>query len=152
MEFLKKNKVTIVLGIVFLGIMIAAFACIVRLVYPDSKKDLYGNRLDGIENVSIHEDKITEIKQTLIDTGKVNTVTYDLKGKLANFTIDVKKDTDKVSAKALSDKILTVFTEEQKNFYDFQIFLVCTEDEESELYPMIGYKHKTTVNFVWTNK
>ena len=152
MEFFKRNKVTVIIGTIFLVIMIAAGIALVKLVYPDSKKDLYGNRLDGIEEVLIEDVKIEEIKQSLTDTGKVNTVTYDLKGRLVNFMVDVKKDTDKVTSRALTDKILTSFTEEQKNFYDFQVFLTCTEEETSEIYPMIGYKHKTTVNFVWTNK
>lgn len=152
MEFFKRNKVTVIIGTIFLVIMIAAGIALVKLVYPDSKKDLYGNRLDGIEEVLIEDVKIEEIKQSLTDTGKVNTVTYDLKGRLVNFIVDVKKDTDKVTSRALTDKILTSFTEEQKNFYDFQVFLTSIEDETSEIYPMIGYKHKTTVNFVWTNK
>lgn len=152
MEFFKRNKVTVIIGTIFLVIMIAAGIALVKLVYPDSKKDLYGNRLDGIEEVLIEDVKIEEIKQSLTDTGKVNTVTYDLKGRLVNFIVDVKKDIDKVTSRALTDKILTSFTEEQKNFYDFQVFLTSVEDETSEIYPMIGYKHKTTVNFVWTNK
>ena len=151
MEFFKRNKVTIIIGCIFLVIMIASSVALIKLVYPDSKKDLYGNRLDGIENVLISENTIKDIESSLKETELVNTVVYDLKGKLINFIIDVKKDTDKVSAQALTDKIISSFKEEEKNFYDFQVFLTCTE-EESEIYPMIGYKHKTSVNFMWTNK
>ena len=74
---------------------------------------------------------------------------FDLKGKLANFIIVVNDDVDRVNATGLSDKILSGFDDNIKSFYDFQI-LIKTESE-SEIFPIIGYKHISSLNFVWTN-
>lgn len=152
MEFFKRNKITIIVGVIFFIVMIGSAVTVIHLLYPDSKKSAYGNRLDGIEDVPVENEQVEKIKNALDETGKVNEVSYHLEGRLINFIIDVKKETDKTSAKSLSDKVLAGFTDEQKNFYDIELFVVCNEDEESEIFPIIGYKHKTTVNFVWTNK
>ncbi|MDD3186961.1 MAG: hypothetical protein PHD02_00600 [Bacilli bacterium] len=149
MKFIKENKVLSIAILIFLILMIFAGVGLYKIIIPDSGESLYGNRLDGIESVPISEETISEIKSEIIATEKVETVEYDLKGKLANFMITVKADTDKVSAEALTDKILSNLTDEQKDFYDIQIFLATTE--ESEIYPIIGYKHTTSLNFTWSN-
>lgn len=149
MKYLKKNKWVLVPITVFVVVMIFAIFGIVNLVIPNDSKNLYGNRLDGIENYVIKEETISIIKEELMKTEKVKSIDYDLKGKLINFIIMVKNETDKVSAQGLTDKILSGFDEEIKKFYDFQVFI--KTEEESEIFPIIGYKHVTSVNFVWTN-
>ena len=57
---------------------------------PNDSKNLYGNRLDGIENYVIKEETISIIKEELMKTEKVKSIDYDLKGKLINFIIMVK--------------------------------------------------------------
>ena len=151
MEFFKKNKVVIILGGIFVLIMVATLIAGIHLLYPDGKISKYGNRTDGIENVPIHDDKVESIKSSLMETQKVVEVTYNLEGRLINFIVDVVPETDIVSAKALSDKILLAFNEQEKAYYDMQLYITCKDDAESEIYPIIGYKHKTSMNFVWTN-
>lgn len=149
MKYIKKNKWVLVPITVFASVMIFAIIGIVNLVVPNDSKNLYGNRLDGIENYQIKEETVSAIKEELIKTEKVKNVSYDLKGKLINFVITIKEDTDKVTAESLTNKILSGFEEEIKKFYDFQVFI--RTEEESEIFPIIGYKHVTSVNFVWTN-
>lgn len=149
MKFIKKNKLLSVCIVIFILVMVFALVGIFNLLMPNSSKNLYGNRLDGIENVPINETSIDTIKQSLMDTGKIEEVTYNLKGKRADFIITVKMDTDKVTAVSLVDKILSNLSEEQKSFYDIQVFI--KSNEESEIYPIIGYKHTSSLNFTWTN-
>ncbi|MEG0826419.1 MAG: hypothetical protein RR404_03000 [Bacilli bacterium] len=149
MNFVKKNKWALIYSVIFIVVMIFAIVGIVDLIVPNGSKSLYGDRLDGIEKVNINQDTVSLIKQTLMDTKKIDKIDYDLQGKLINFIITVKDTTDKVTAKSLADKILANFTEEQQKYYDFQVFIKM--ETESEIFPIIGYKHFSSLNFVWTN-
>ena len=149
MKYFKKNKWVLIPITVFIVVMILAIIGIVNLVVPNDSKNLYGNRLDNIENYKINEGSIAIIKEELMATEKVKDVSYDLKGKLINFIIIVNEETDRVTASSLTDKILNGFDENIKSFYDFQVFI--KTEVESEIFPIIGYKHVTSINFVWTN-
>lgn len=149
MEFIKKHKFYIIGGIIFVIIMAFAIYGVCELVLPNSGKNIYGNRLEGIEAVKVSDDTVRRIKQELEDSEKVNTVTYHLSGRILNFSIDVKKDTDLITSVSFADKLLEFLSEEQKKYFDIQVFLVCSEDEESTLYPYIGYKHKNSTGYKW---
>ena len=149
MNYFKKNKWVLIPITIFVAIMVFAIVAILNLLIPNNSKDLYGNRLEGIENYAISNDTVDAIKQSILDTNLVKSVEFDLKGKLVNFIIVVNDDVDRVNATGLSDKVLSGFDDNIKSFYDFQI-LINTEGE-SEIFPIIGYKHISSLNFVWTN-
>lgn len=149
MKYLKKNKWVIVPITAFIVVMVFAIIGIVNLVIPKSSKNLYGNRLDNIEQYPIGDESVSKVKEELMNTGKVTNVSYDLKGKLINFVITVNDDVDRVTGESLTSKILSGFDDNIKSFYDFQVFI--KTESESEIFPIIGYKHVTSVNFVWTN-
>ena len=149
MKYLKKNKWVIVPITAFIVVMVFAIIGIVNLVIPKSSKNLYGNRLDNIEQYPIGDESVSKVKEELMNTGKVTNVNYDLKGKLINFIITVNDDVDRVTGESLTSKILSEFDDNIKSFYDFQVFI--KTESESEIFPIIGYKHVTSVNFVWTN-
>ena len=46
--------------------------------------------------------------------------------------------------------IIDNFTDEEKKFYDFQVFITC--EAKQELYPMIAYKHCNNQVFTITKK
>lgn len=148
MKFIKKNKLTIIGLIIFIVVIIFAILGIIKLIMPNGSKDLYGNRLDGIENYSINESIINDIKDELQKNKSVLSVNYDLKGKIVNFIITVDNSMDKLTATSLADKILAKFDENLQSFYDFQVFV--KTNEESEIFPIIGYKHTSAVNFSWS--
>lgn len=149
MKFIKKNKILVIFITVFALVMIFAVIGIVKLLMPNGGTSVYGDRLSGIENVQIKDTTIGIIKESILDTGKVESIDYDLRGKLMNFIIIVKDTTDKVTATALTDKILSNLSEDEKKFYDIQVFV--NTKAESEIYPIIGYKHTTSLNFSWSN-
>ncbi len=150
MDFLKKHKFKVIGLTVFAIIMILAFFGIKEMIYPNSSKDLYGNRLNGIEDVVIKEDTISVIKDLILETKKVNNIKYSLQGRIMKFIIDVKKDTSLVDAESLSDSIIEALSTEQQSYYDIQVYLICNESKETEIYPVIGSKHKDSLTFVWT--
>lgn len=150
MEFIKKYKLQTAGLILFIIIIVFAFITIVNLVYPDASKSFYGNRLEGIEKYPISEKKMKTLLVAIKETGSINQVSYNIQGKIINFVIDVKKDTDLITAKAISDKILEAFSAGEKDFYDIQLFIT-SNDQSIILYPIIGYKHHTSLIFRWTN-
>ena len=70
-------------------------------------------------------------------------------GRTINLTITVKNDTSIQDAKATINGMLDLFTDSQKGYYDFQVFIVKTDDAENN-FPIIGYKHHNSSEFSWT--
>lgn len=150
MDFMKRHKIKLVLLGVFILVFIASLIALVSMLYPDSKKDVYGNRLEGIKEVKISNQVITEIKDKVLSSEYVDDVDYVLKGKLITFKIEVKADTKMASAKKLVSNITECLSEKIQTFYDIQVIII-EDKEESTNYPVFAYKHKTSKNFVWTN-
>ena len=107
MKFIKKHKYTFIIAGVFIVLFIFAFIGLKNLLYPDSGKDKYGDRLDGIEEHPIKNEDIESVKSKVKESKKVNDITYSLEGRLMKFAIDVKKGTDKESIESLGETILS---------------------------------------------
>ena len=146
MEFIKKNKILVSL----LVIAIVFFAAIMIIIFSNLSigNNDYGNRLDNIEKYPISDEAINEIKTDISSYEKVTSVSYNLEGKLANFILTVDDSLEEETAKNYANKILENLSDDVKSYYDIQV-LVDSDNEESEVYPIIGYKHKTTDMFVW---
>ena len=151
MEFIKKHKLGVIITTFGLLFLILVFFGIKGLFYSGSGRDVYGNRLEGIKDVPIASEHIETIKTSLLETKKVNTVTYYLKGKIMQFHVDVMADVDLNNGKSIADKIIETLDVDVKKFYDIQVFLTSKEVEGETLYPVIGYKHKTSLIFNWSN-
>ncbi len=148
MKFIKKHKVALIVTLVIIILLILVFFGIKSAFFANINESKYGNRLDGIENYPIEESTITDIKTTISENDFVNSVNYDLKGRVMYFTIIVKDDVDLTTSRGLADKIAEKFTDEIKSYYDIQV-LIDSDAEESENYPTMGAKHKTSVGFKW---
>ena len=147
MDWLKKHK-KIFFIIFFIIIILVGLGLLVKvLIFPSVGKDNYGNRLDGIGQVKINQDSITKMKQDISDNESVESIDTDLKGRIVNVIIEVKSGTKILDAKKIADKTLEYFTGDQKEYYDIQVFLM----SDDENYSYIGYKHKTSKGFMWTN-
>lgn len=148
-KFVKNHKGVIIFLIALIAIGISMFLFARSILLSGKEGTIYGNRLEGIDKVKLNEDTLNKIVSDIKANEKVANATKRLEGKLLNFTIDVKKDTDIETAKKLSDVILPALTENEKSFYDIQVIITCNELEESEEYPIMGYKHRTSAAFVW---
>lgn len=146
-RFLEKNKVLIIVFIIIIVIMVSLFS-LYRLVAPDYRKSLYGDRLDSIEKHKIKDEKIDDIKKEVKSLEYVEKIDYNLKGKIMNFVIVVTKETSIQNAKKIGKNILEKLDANEKENYDIQVFLISKEKDSS--YPIIGYKHKTSEELVWT--
>lgn len=145
-KLVKKNKkVSIVIGVVLLVIIL--FFLLKGWVFPDFSKSLYGDRLDGIEDVPIEKSQVTELEDKIKENDYVENVEYRLQGRLVNVEVEVSKDADKTKVKELANVLLDTFTSEQKKYYDLQIFISSSDYAIN----YIGYKHKSSDAFAWTN-
>ena len=146
MKFVKKHKGAI-LGLSVLIAVVVACLILKDVVMFDETEAVYGNRLDGIEEVKVTSKQKSAVSDSLKDVSEK--VTVRVSGRVVNVIIEANPETDLGSAKAMGDTALGAFTDEQKQYFDFQIFI--DESENQDQYPILGYKQKSRDGIFWTN-
>ena len=147
MSFIRKNKFVIIAIGVFLILVVLVFQ-IATMFFPEEGTALYGDRLDGIEEVELSNSKLTKIESNLKSDGAVKEAEVSVAGKIVEVIITVQDDTSVDTAKALNTKVLDSLSNKEKKFYDIQIFV--KKDSEATDFPIIGYKHHAKDTFSWT--
>lgn len=147
MSFIRKNKFVIIAIGVFLILVVLVFQ-IATMFFPEEGTALYGNRLDGIEEVELSNSKLTKIESNLKSDGAVKEADVSVAGKIVEVIITVQDNTSVDTAKALNTKVLDSLSNKEKKFYDIQIFV--KKDSEATDFPIIGYKHHAKDTFSWT--
>ncbi len=146
-NFIKNNKVTVVAFIICVIFVILVFA--VKLTFfPNEGTAIYGDRLDGIEEVEITDKQQEDIIKSLEDKDEVKKVSCDIKGRTLNVLITVNDDVELDPAKALTSSITDNLEEDQTSYYDIQVFI--SKDNDDTRFPIIGYKHQNKDGFSWT--
>ena len=149
MKFIKKHKIEIIALFTIIIICILGYFAVKPLLGNDSNK--YGNRLDGIENVKITDEQVKKLTSEMEENKDVKSIKYDLQGRLIYIILEVSNETAVDVSKGYANKILNYFDDEQKTYYDMQV-IIKSDSKESEVYPIIGAKHKTSTSFIWDNK
>lgn len=149
MKFINKHKVGIIAGIVIIVIGVLTYFALKSMFIIGNDKGKYGNRLDGIENVQIADEEVSKLVKEMEEIKDIKSVKYNLQGRLIYIIMEVANDTALEVSKGYANKTLSYFTAEQKEYYDIQV-LIKSDSEESEVYPIIGAKHKTSTAFIWT--
>lgn len=147
MEFIKKNKFTMVAIVIFVLIVIAG-VWVKNAFFPNVGKALYGNRLKGIEEVKIQSQKLEQVTGAIQDKEFVEKVTSDIKGRLVTFIVTIKDDVEVGTAKELTGTLKEGFEEKQLAYYDMQ--LMVKKNGEDARFPIIGYKHHANGEFSFT--
>lgn len=144
-RFIKKHKVAIV-GIVILLIFVILLLILKSIFFPNENKAIYGSRINGRKNVEISDSTKNKIKSDLSE------MTSEAKVRVAGRTVEVlykvNNDVSRDDAKALGNKVLEELSDKEKNYYDVQIFV--ENDGNEAQFPIIGYKHHTKKDLVWT--
>lgn len=143
MKFIKRNK-NIIISLVVFFVLILLCLQIKNILFPNDGLAVYGNRLDG--KVELNEKLDTNIKK-LLPEGATKVTVRD-SGRIINITITVADDITRDVAKSYAVKALEALTDEEKNYYDVQFFLV--KNTEATEFPIIGYKIPTAENITWT--
>lgn len=150
MNFIKNHKILVLFVVILVILMTIIGICFKLVFFPENTNDKYGSRLNGIEKVQITDSRLQNIKEKILDNKSTNTVSYNITGRIIKYFIQVKVNTDELTVESLLNLILDNFTDEEKRFYDFEVFI--TNEEKQELYPMIAYKHRNNVTFTITKK
>lgn len=145
MKFIKKHKKKFIIGAIALFVLLLAY--IIWTMLPNSSKSLYGDRLDGIEDVEITDKNLADVESALEEVDGIKEASSDIKGRLINFSVEVEDGVATSIADTLGPIVIDNFSSEELEYYDLQIFV----NGESEEYSVIGYKHKTSDSFVWSN-
>lgn len=144
-KFIVNNRIYIVL---LLFILFGAFVFVTMKAYldPEDASLVYGNRLNGIENVKITDEREKEVIDFIKEDENITDASISIQGKIINIIIKVKdkKNTiEKMEEKGI--EIIKKFSEEEIKFYDFQFFI---KNEEAN-YNLIGYKNKKNEEISW---
>ena len=146
MNFIKKNKVTIIIIGIF-AICVFLIMGIINAFFPEEGVALYGNRLDGIDKVAVSDATLKELEDKFKEDA-VASVSARTSGRIIEIVIVVNDDVAPETAKIYGAKALEVFSDEQKAYYDIQVF--AKKNIETAEFPIIGYKHKTKDSLTWT--
>ena len=149
-KFILKYKYYLLIG-AFILIFLIILAILAKDMFFSSGGDVYGNRLEGIENYKVTEEIKNKVTEELKKDEKVNSATIRVQGKVIYVSIDYIKDVSLDNAKEIATKSLQNFTDEIKSFYDIQYMLTQKEVEESELFPTMGSKNVKATTIVWIN-
>ena len=149
-KFILKYKYYLLIGL-FILIFLVVVGIIAKDMFFSNGGDVYGNRLDGIENYKVSDEIKTKVIEELEKNEKVNTASIRIQGKIIYVNIDYTKEVSLDNAKEIATKSLQNFTDDIKKFYDIQYLLTQKEDEESEVFTTMGSKNVTATTIVWIN-
>lgn len=144
---LKENKYTTIVFIIFLVLFLLG-GLLFGLVMPKRGVPVYGNRLDGIEKVEVTKKQTDKLLSDIKSKSYVKDVSTNTNGKIINVVVEVKNGTDVKTAKELGKTVLGAFTDDQKKFFDIQLYLK-NENKDAKGYPIIGYKNSSANDFAY---
>ena len=147
MRFIKKNKFSVFIMVIFTAVVI--LSTVVYNTFFVGKGAVYGDRLEGIEEIPIKSSEKKKLVSALEEKDVVKEVSTALHGKIFNVIIVVNDDVSKDSAKSIGNEVLNYLTEEQLDFYDVQVY-VKKEDEKQNDFPIVGYKQNTQSSITWS--
>ena len=142
-----KNNVGFTIVIVLAIILVAILGVIFVKLMQGRSSDKYGNRLDGIEEVTIDKKTYDSVKEEVMATEVVEEVTTRLQGKIVYTTIVLKEDTSIDRAKEIASNTLDNYTEEELKYYDFSFFLKWNKEDGSTV--ITGNKHRSLESITW---
>lgn len=147
MTFIRKHKFVIAICTILVVFLSLGIIIIYNWLHEENK---YENRIEDYENVMISDSKIDNIKNKLLEDKNINKITFKLDGILVKFFIEVKNANGDFDIENVLKIILDNFEDDEKKFYDFQVFV--TGEEKQKPYPMIAYKHCNNETFTITKK
>ena len=145
MKFIKKN-ISIIVALVVFVLVVTGLMYFKQVFSADDATAIYGSRLEGRETVEIPQERINKLKESIQESS--NRTTVRIAGRIIEVIVEVKDDISIADAKELGTPIVYTFTEEERAYYDIQIFL--TNEKNTAQYPAIGYKHHTKAGLTWT--
>ncbi len=147
-NIMKKHKKKVMIGIVIFT-LILLLSMMWLFILPSFNGNKYGNRLKDESKHKVSSKVISKIKDKAKENDSVIKISYHKEGRVLNFTINVDSNFGTNQAKEFANNILSEISEENQKYYDIQFFI--DSDEDSEQYPLIGYKSKNSDSIKYGN-
>ena len=143
MKNFKKNYKLIIVILIAVIILVLSF-----LIYINLFEENDSNRLENIDEHKLTKKEISAAKETFHELEQIKNIKIYTNYKIIKIYITLEEEVSLEKINELSKEVLNDFKEKNLKYYDVEIFVECL-DEESEIYPKIGYKHKTNSEFTW---
>lgn len=150
-NFINKHKgLSIVIGL-SLVLFIILLVIFISLFFG-SGQSLYGNRLEGIEEVELTSTFLNDVQTKLKEDESVIDANVRLQGKIVYIVFEVNSEVSIETAKVMASKTLEDFKEEELSFYDFSYIIKWTKiiEEQEQISAIEGYKHHAKESITWS--
>ena len=150
-KYFKENRTLFILMVVAIVCIILSIILLFKYFYFGNGGSNYGDRLDGIENVRINDDKQREVASKIEESNLVEHVDINIAGKRIDIRIVFGEKSSLVDAQGVALKALDNFSDDEKNFYDFEFTLKQNATDKTEGFLIMGAKNVNGLNLVWNN-
>ena len=147
----RDNKTLFVLLTIALVCIVLSIVLLFKYFYFGNGETKYGNRLDGIQNVTISDDSMSNIKSKIQDNKLVSSASVAVTGKIVYIKITFNETASLVEAESVAVKALDNFSDSEKAFYDFEFTLAQAATDKTEGFKIMGAKNVNGSNLVWNN-
>ncbi len=145
-----QNRVLVVLFSIIIICTIVVI-CVVITAFLGSSKSVYGDRLEGIEDVQFTDEVLNGFKDSFNEDELVNEVSIKSRGKIIYITMLFKENVSLVEAESKAFSSLEYFEENYLKFYDFHFTLKQNSTETSEGFLIMGAKNASGNGLIWNN-
>ena len=146
-----ENRTLFIILMIALVCILISFILLFKYFYFGNGQSKYGDRLQGIETVEINNNRIDEIKNNISQDPIVSSINIDIIGKIIYTKIIFNESATLVEAESVAVKSLELFTDDEKNYYDFEFTLYQDSTEQKEGFRIMGAKNVNGSNLVWNN-
>ena len=143
----KKNNKKIIIMIVIIAILLILILSL-GLLISSRNSDPYGDRCSDQSNYKISNSTTKKVKAKFKEIDKVNSVDIETKLCTIKIFVNLSEDVDIDSIKEKAKEALTLFSEDELEYYDFALY-VTSDNKESEVYPIDVSKHSSREDFAW---
>lgn len=149
-KFYKENRVFSVLMLISITCVLIIFTLLILYFFKGQGTNKYGNRLEGIKEVKIANKKIKEFETKLKEEKGIKESSLNIQGRIIYIIFKINKESSITEGINASLKSLELFSEEEREYYDFNFLVDKEEKEEDEKFPVSGYKNVKSANIVWS--
>lgn len=145
---LKKRGNTLYIKISIIFLILIALVVLGVMTYNILFSSNDSSRFIGIEKYKLTDKEIKSAKDKIKELENVSDIDIYIKSKIIRVIVNLEQDIEFDKVKEKSNEMIKSFSQENLSYYDVEIF-VESKNKDSEIYPKVGYKHKTNSEFVW---
>lgn len=127
-------------------ILIISILCF--FIYKNVFANTANSRYKEIEDYELTKEEKKSVKDKINELDNVKKVDVYINSKIIKIVVKLEEDIDFDNIKTKANEVISLFSEKNLSYYDLEFFIE-SSNEESEIYPQIGYKFKYSSEFAW---